>query len=112
MLKFLGVSRSGYHVWLHNEPSDRAKHREAVKKKIQDIYDDSKQNYGASKIAVELRKLVKLFWKELLVHICARWESVFSRASHGRSPQKILIFSTKLQNILHEQFNPDRPNAV
>ncbi len=99
-------------MWLHNEPSDRAKHREAVKKKIQDIYDDSKQNYGASKIAVELRKLVKLFWKELLVHICARWESVFSRASHGRSPQKILIFSTKLQNILDEQFNPDRPNAV
>ena len=24
--------------------------------KIQDIYDDSKQNYGAPKIAVELRK--------------------------------------------------------
>ena len=43
MLKFLGVSRSGYLAWLHHVPSD---------------------------------------------------------------------FSTELQNILDEQFNPDRPNAV
>ena len=33
------------------------KRREAVKAKIQDIYDDSKQNYGAPKITVELRKI-------------------------------------------------------
>mgnify|MGYP000847888144 FL=1 len=49
MLKFLGVSRSGYHAWLHRVPSDTEKHRESVKEKIQDIYDDSKQNYGAPK---------------------------------------------------------------
>ena len=56
MLKFLGVSRSGYHAWLHRVPSDTEKRRKAIKTKIQDIYDDSKQNYGAPKIAVELRK--------------------------------------------------------
>ena len=56
MLKFLGVSRSGYLAWLHHVPSDTEKRREAVKAKIQDIYDDSKQNYGAPKITVELRK--------------------------------------------------------
>ena len=56
MLKFLGVSRSGYLAWLHHVPSDTEKHRKAVKAKIQDIYDDSKQNYGAPKITVELRK--------------------------------------------------------
>ena len=56
MLKFLGVSRSGYLAWLHHIPSDTEKRREAVKAKIQDIYDDSKQNYGAPKITVELRK--------------------------------------------------------
>ena len=55
MLKFLGVSRSGYLAWLHHVPSDTEKRREAVKAKIQDIYDDSKQNYGAPKITVELR---------------------------------------------------------
>ena len=49
MLKFLGVSRSGYHAWLHRVPSDTEKRREAVKTKIQDIYDHSKQNYDAPK---------------------------------------------------------------
>ena len=48
MLKFLGVSRSGYRAWLHRVPSDTEKRRESVKAKIQDIYDDSKQNYGRS----------------------------------------------------------------
>ena len=91
MLKFLGVSRSGYLAWLHHVPSDTEKRRKAVKAKIQDIYDDSKQNYGAPKITVELRKLVKSFRKEPLVHICAKWESVLSGANHGPSPQKILI---------------------
>ena len=56
MLKFLGVSCSGYLAWLHHVPSDTEKRRKAVKAKIQDIYDDSKQNYGAPKITVELRK--------------------------------------------------------
>ena len=90
MLKFLGVSRSGYLAWLHHVPSDTEKRRKAVKAKIQDIYDDSKQNYGAPKITVELRKM-KSFRKEPLVHICAKWESVLSGANHGPSPQKILI---------------------
>lgn len=91
MLKFLGVSRSGYHAWLNHVSSNTEKRREAVKEKIQDIYDDSKQNYGAPKIAVELRKPVKSFRKEPLEHICAKWESVLNGANHGQSPQKILI---------------------
>ena len=37
MLKFLGVSRSGYLAWLHHVPSDTEKRRKAVKAKIQDI---------------------------------------------------------------------------
>ena len=95
MLKFLGVSRSGYRAWLHRVPSDTEKRRESVKAKIQDIYDDSKQNYGAPKINVELRKPVKSFRKELLAHTCVKWESVPSGASHGQLPQKILISAQK-----------------
>ena len=41
---------------IHHVPSDTEKRRKAVKAKIQDIYDESKQNYGAPKITVELRK--------------------------------------------------------
>ena len=91
MLKFLGVSRSGYLAWLHHVPSDTEKRREAVKEKIQDIYDDSKQNYGAPKITVELRKTGEVISERTVGNICAKWESVLSGANHGPSPQKILI---------------------
>ena len=90
MLKFLGVSRSGYLAWLHHVPSDTERRREVVKEKIQDIYDDSRKNYGAPKIAVELRKTGEVI-SERTVGTYAKWESVISGASHGQSPQKILI---------------------
>ena len=54
MLKLLGVSRSGHLAWLHHIPSNTEKRREAVKSKIKDIYENSRQNYGAPKITVEL----------------------------------------------------------
>lgn len=91
MLKFLGVSRSGYLAWLHHVPSDTEKRREAVKAKIQDIYDDSKQNYGAPKITVELRKTGEVISERTVGTYMRQWESVLSGANHGPSPQKILI---------------------
>ena len=71
MLKFLGVSRSGYLAWLHHEPSDTEKRREAVKAKIQAIYNDSKQNYGAPKITVELRKTGEVISERTVGYIYA-----------------------------------------
>ena len=56
MLKIPGVSRSGYHAWLKHVPSNAEKRRETAKAKIKDIYDESKQNYGAPKITQVLRK--------------------------------------------------------
>ena len=44
MLKYLGVSRSGYRAWLKHVPSNAEQRRETVKAKIKDIYDESKQN--------------------------------------------------------------------
>ena len=60
MLKILGVSRAGYNAWLKHVPSNAEKRREAVKAKIKDIYDESKQNYGAPKITQVLRKAGEL----------------------------------------------------
>lgn len=91
MLKFLGVSRSGYLAWLHHVPSDTEKRHKAVKAKIQDIYDDSKQNYGAPKITVELRKTGEVISERTVGTYMRQWESVLSGANHGRSPQKIPI---------------------
>ena len=112
MLKFLGVSRSRYHAWLHRVPSDTEKRRESVKEKIQDIYDDSRQNYGAPKITVELRKTGEVISERTVgtymrqMGIRAQWSKPWTITTKDSD------FSTELQNILDEQFNPERPNAV
>ena len=112
MLKFLGVSRSGYLAWLHHVSSDTEKRRKAVKAKIQDIYDDSKQNYGAPKITVELRKTGEVISERTVgtymrqMGIRAQWSKPWTITTKDSD------FSTELQNIHDEQFNPDRPNAV
>ena len=56
MLKILRVSRFGYRSFLNRKVSPTRQRKNAVKKEIQKIYDNSKQNYGAPKIAQKLRK--------------------------------------------------------
>lgn len=112
MLKYLGVSRSGYRSWLNRTPSDTEKSREYIKAKIQDIYDRSKQNYGAPKITRKLRqkgetiseRTVGKYMKEM--GIKAQWVKPWTITTIDSD------FSNELQNILDEQFTPDRPNAV
>jgi len=58
MLKILGVSRSGYRSFINRKVSPTRQRKNAVKKEIQKIYDNSKQNYGAPKIAQELSVLM------------------------------------------------------
>ena len=112
MLKHLGVSRSGYHAWLKRVPSNTEKRREAVKAKIQDIYDESKQNYGAPKITRELRKSGEIISERTVgkymkqMGIKAQWVKPWTITTKDSD------FSSELKNILDEQFNPERPNAV
>ena len=61
------LSRSGYQAWLHHIPSNTEKRREAVKSKIKDIYENSRQNYGAPKITVELRKTGEVISESFVV---------------------------------------------
>ena len=83
-----------------------------MKAKIQDIYDDSKQNYGAPKITVELRKTGEVISERTVgtymrqMGIRAQWSKPWTITTKDSD------FSTELQNILDEHFNPDRPNAV
>lgn len=112
MLKKLGVSRSGYHAFLNHKTSKMQQRKESVKKKIKTIYDDSKQNYGAPKIAKELQKsgeviserTVGKYMKEMGIR--AQWVKPWTTTTRDSD------FSKELHNILNEQFNPDRPNAV
>ena len=112
MLKFLGVSRSGYRAFVKHQPSPAEQKKTQRKEKIQEIYDKSKQNYGAPKITKELQKAgetisertVGKYMREMGIR--AQWVKPWIATTIDSD------FSNKLHNILNEQFNPDRPNAV
>ncbi|WP_094607927.1 hypothetical protein SPACI_040170 [Sporomusa acidovorans DSM 3132] len=112
MLRYLGVSRSGYKAWLIRFPSDQEKRKLMVQSKIQSIYDESHQNYGAPKITQKLladginisERTVGKYMKGM--GIKAQYVKPFTVTT------KDCDFSSQLNNILDEKFNPDRPNAV
>ena len=112
MLKFLGVSRSGYRSFLNRKVSATKQRKEAVKKQIQTISDDFKQNYRAPKITKELRKsgesiAERTFGKYMReMGIQAQWVKPWITTTRDSD------FSNELHNVLNEQFNPERPNAV
>jgi hypothetical protein len=109
MLKFLGVSRSGYRSFLNRKLSPIIQRKETIKKKIRLIYDASKQNYGAPKITKELQKsgetiaerTVGKYMREM--GIKAQWIKPFTTTT-GNSD-----FSTELTNILDEHLTRNAP---
>lgn len=112
MLKFLNVSRSGYRAFVKHKPSNSQQRKELLKKDIQVIYDNSKQNYGAPKISRELRNAGEIISERTVgkymreMGIKAQWVQPWIATTRDSN------FSNELQNILDENFNPDRPNAV
>ena len=112
MLKYLGVSRSGYAAWLRRSPSEQSKRKARIKQKIQEIYDESHQNYGAPKIKEGLltkgelitEKTVGNYMKEM--GIKAQYIKPYTVTTTNSD------FDSKLINVLNEQFNPEEPNAV
>lgn len=112
MLRKLGVSRSGYQAFLTRKPSKTQIRKERVKKRILEIYNASKQNYGAPKITRLLwqegecisERTVGQYMKEL--EIRAQWTKPWIATTTDSD------FSVELRNVLNMQFNPEHPNAV
>lgn len=112
MLKHLGVSRSGYRAFLRHRPSAAEQRKSAVKGKIQNIYDNSRQNYGAPKIAKELQKDGESVSERTVGKYMREMGLKAQRVHPKTTTTRDSDFSNELHNILDEQFNPDRPNAV
>ena len=112
MLKYLGVSKSGYYDWLNRKPSNQSILKEKVKDAIQKIYDENRQIYGAPKITRELHKkgfntaerTVQRYMKEMGIRAC--WIKPYTITTHSED------FSNRLKNILDRDFSPEKPNSV
>lgn len=46
----LGISRSGFHVWLNRSPNQHARYGEALLDKINDSFKGSDRTYGAQRV--------------------------------------------------------------
>lgn len=55
MARVLGVSKAGYHAWLHRPPSTHAVADEALLKWVRTVHATSRQTYGAPRVHAELR---------------------------------------------------------
>ena len=94
------------------EDSDTFVRRTVLKEKIQKIYEDSHQNYGAPKITAELRKSGECISEKTVgnymrqMGIKAHWVKPYIQTTIDSD------FSQKLKNILNEEFNPAHPDAV
>jgi putative transposase len=54
MCRVLGLSTSGYYAWVKREPSARARRDEALRERIQTIYERNRSVYGRPRIHAEL----------------------------------------------------------
>lgn len=112
VLKILGVSTSGYYSWKKRIPSKQEIRKKDIKTEIIQIYHESRQIYGAPKIASILQsrghiiaeKTVGNYMRE--EDIKAIWVSPYVRTTID--PE----FDAKLKNILNRDFNPASPNTV
>ena len=112
VLSELDVSSSGYYDWAARKPSKQAQHRKKMKKKIQTIYDDSKQIYGAPKIAQVMHqngdsiseRTVGVYMRQMGIRAC--WIKHYTVANRNSD------FDEALVNILQECFNPEGPDRV
>ena len=112
VLRILGVSRSGYLRFKKRLPSDREKRKQVLKERILSIYEESHQNYGAPKITGCLRKEGEKIAEKTVGNYM---RELGIRAQYIKPYTVTTIdsdFSSKLENILEEKFNPEEPDEV
>lgn len=112
ILYYLGVSKSAYYAWRAHTPSKTEVHRKKMKDKIQEIYQQSHQIYGAPKITAVLHKNGELISERTTGKYMREMEIRALWVRHWTHTTTNSDFDLRLQNILNKQFNPDMPNAV
>ena len=112
MLKRLKVSASGYYDWLQRGPSRREQKRLQLQQEIMDIYEGSRQIYGAPKITKQLRADGKKVSERTVtrymraMHIHAWYRRPYTRTTIS------VDFTDRLKDLLKRDFSPEQPNAV
>lgn len=112
MLRILGVSRSGYENFKKRKPSKQEIRKREMKKKIQTLYDDSHQNYGAPKIAQQIVKKGEKITEKTIGNYMREMGIKAQYIKPYVVTTKDSNFSNTLKNILKQEFYQEAPNTV
>lgn len=113
MCKVLKVSRNAYYYWRRQQGSAQPESRkQALKKQIKAVFNESRQIYGSYKIAVELskkgimlsRSYVAKLMKEMGIRSRTRTKFVATTNSDHKHPVA--------DNVLDREFNPSQLGQV
>jgi transposase InsO family protein len=109
----LDVSESGYYAWLKRTPSQREQANQSLKMRIEGIWEQFKQCYGAPRIHAELQAQGWCVGKNRVARLMQRL------GIHGKGGQKRRPHTTQADashpvapNVLAQQFDAHQPDAV
>ena len=107
----LGVSRSGYHAWLHRPASATVARREALIERIRAIHADSDRVYGSVRIHRDLRER-KI---DISVNSVAKYMRIAGLRSKMQKKVKVRTTDSNhdrpvFENVLDRDFVADGPN--
>jgi putative transposase len=110
MCQVLCVSRSRYHNWLKHPISQRKKKDMALKQKIKQIYQKSRQRYGSPRIYQQLlregyhigKKRVERLMRDLEIQAVGKKKYKATTDSNHSKPVA--------ENLLDRDFTPEKPN--
>lgn len=107
----LEVSRSGYYAWCRRPPSRRARRREELADKIQQVHRENREVYGSPRVCQVLRAQGESVCKNTVADIMKE------RQIRAKSKKKFVPRTTDSRhqqpvaaNALDRQFNAELPN--
>ncbi len=114
VLRYLGLSRSGYanYLRIYDTPSQQERRRHRLKSEIRYIHNKSKGIYGAPKICRELRKQGYTISEKTVGNYM---RAMGLKACYIRPYSRTTInpdFDSRLKNLLQERYNPEAPNTI
>jgi len=112
LCKAMNVSRGTFYNHILRNKRDNsyyAKRREELRIKIQEVYDDSNQIFGAGKITAVLRNYGYHVSQEMVLELMRDMGLVSIRQSAKSLYTKE---SKKFKNHLNQEFHTDKPNQV
>lgn len=108
----LDVSRGTFYNHIFRNKRDKSWHlkrREELREKIQQVFDESKQIYGAGKITAVLKERGCITSEKMVRYIMQEMGLISIRQISKSLYEKEL---RKCNNRLNQQFNPSAPNQV